>query len=228
LRYSIERSSVLKKLEETQRLSRIGNWEFVPATNAFSASNEVFKIFGQNVQKSSSLIHDLKSAEPAFGIFDEIHSETLAEKTVKKDIKIHLTNGETRYVYIQSRINTNAESELVINGIIQDITERKLAEQELVKSQERYQDVFNKSKDAIYICNQDGKLVDFNKATSVLFGLDREALEKIEDIHQLYEPADSRDAFLQLISSKEAVKDFELEVMGKEGEKRYCLITATI
>ena len=70
------------------------------------------------------------------------------------------------YKYEQRKVR------LAINGIIQDITERKLAEQELVKSQERYQDVFNKSKDAIYICTLEGRLVDFNEATTVLFGFE--------------------------------------------------------
>lgn len=228
LRYSIERSNVLKRLEETQRLSHIGNWEYISDSREFSASNEVYKIFGQSVQKSLLSIDELKSLEPAFQIFDEIHNETLTQKAVKKDIKIQLSNGETRYVYIQSRINTNAESKLVLNGIIQDITERKLAEQELVKSQERYQDVFNKSKDAIYICTLDGRLIDFNDATTVLFELEREELKQLEDIHSLYEPEDSRESFLQSVKSKEAIKDFELEVAGKNGERKYCLITATI
>lgn len=228
LRYSIERSSVLNRLEETQRLSHIGNWEYVPDTKEFTASIEVYKVFGLNVQKSSLLLDDLKSLEPAFQIFDEIHSETLTEITVKKDIKIQLSNGETRYVYIQCRINTTAESKLALNGVIQDITERKLAEQELIKSQERYQDVFNKSKDAIYICTLEGRLVDFNEATTVLFGFERDELEKLEDIHTLYEPKESTVSFLQLVKSKEAVKDYELEVVCKNGERRYCLITATI
>ena len=227
LRYSIERSSVLKRLEETQRLSHIGNWEYDPDSKEFSASNEVYKVFGLNIQKTSSVIDDLKSSEPAFQIFDEIHAETLSEKTLKKDVEIKLSNGDTKYIYIQCRINTTAESKLVLNGIIQDITERKQAEQELVKSQERYQDVFNKSKDAIYICTLDGRLVDFNDATTVLFGFSREELENLEDIHNLYEPIDSKKSFLELVKSKEAVKDFELEVVCKNNERRYCIITAT-
>ncbi len=228
LRYSIERSSVLKRLEETQRLSHIGNWEYIPDTKEFSASDEVYKIFGQNIQKSSSFIDELKVIEPAFKIFDEIHSETIAELTVKKDIKIQLCNGDTRYVYIQCRINTTADSKLALNGIIQDITERKLAEQELVKSQERYQDVFNKSKDAIYICTLDGRLLDFNEATTVLFGFNHDELKALEDIHTLYEPSDAIESFLKLVKSKEAVKDYELEVVCKNGKRRYCIITATI
>lgn len=228
LRYSIERSGVLKRLEETQRLSRIGNWEYNPDTKYFSASDEVYKIFGQVAQKSPLPIDDLKSAELAFQVFDEIHSETLSQKEVKKDIEIQFSNGETRYIYIQSRTNTNTESKLVINGIIQDITERKQAEQELVKSRERYQDVFNKSKDVIYICTLDGQLIDFNPATTDLFGYSREELKSFEDIHVLYESAEFRTSFLQLVKSKEAVKDFELEVVCKNGERKSCLITATI
>ena len=46
LRFSIERSHVLKRLAETQRIANIGNWEFNPATGTFLASEEIYRIFG--------------------------------------------------------------------------------------------------------------------------------------------------------------------------------------
>ncbi len=226
LRYSIERSSVLKRLEETQRLSHIGNWEYIPDTKEFIASSEVYKIFGQPAQKQSVQPEELLAMDSGFQIFEDIHNKTLAEKELKQDYKIQLSNGNSRYVFIHCRINKNAESRLVLNGIIQDITERKLAEQELMKSRERYQDIFTKSKDAIYICTLEGKLLDFNQATEELFGYSKEELIDHPNIHDIYEPFSSKNSFLSAIKAKEAVKDFEIEIVRKDESTRYCMITA--
>ena len=228
LRYSIERNSVLKRLEETQRLSHIGNWEYNPDTKEFFASDEVFRIFGSPVIKKTVSLDELKALDPNFKFFDEIHSQALSGKELKKDFRIDLDNGTTRYVYVQSKVNTNAESHLVLGGIIQDITERKEAESELLKSQERYQDIFSKSKDAIYICTLEGKIVDCNDATAELFGYSKEELWEIENIHKLYEPYETRTDFLASLRAGKPVSDCEFEVVDKSGKRRYCLITANL
>ena len=226
LRYSIERSSVLLRLEETQRLSHIGSWEYNPDTKEFRASNEIFRIFNHSGRKNITSLDELKATDASFNIFDEIHAEALSGNEVKKDIQIILSSGQKQYVFIQCQTNTNTESQLVLSGIIQDITERKKAEQELFQSQERYQDIFTKSKDAIFICTNDGNLVDFNDATLTLFGYTKEELENLENIHAFYQPVEVRDVFLSLIKSGEALKDFEMEVQTKAGKTKYCLITA--
>jgi len=226
LRYSIERSSVLLRLEETQRLSHIGNWEYNPDTKEFRASNEIFRIFSYDGPKNITSLDELKELDSTFSIFDEIHSEALAGTSIKKDIKVKVTNGETRYIFIQCQTNTNTESKLVLSGIIQDITDRKKSERELVQSQERYQDIFSKSKDAIFICTQEGKLVDFNDATLTLFNIDKQEIKELDSIHSFYHPAQVREVFLSLVKSGEALKDFEMEIQQKGGGIKYCLVTA--
>jgi len=52
-------------------------------------------------------------------------------------------------------------------------------------NQQLYQDIFNNSKDAIYICNLEGRLVDFNQATFELFAFSEEELLEIE-VHDLF------------------------------------------
>ncbi|MCF6269652.1 MAG: PAS domain S-box protein [Melioribacteraceae bacterium] len=52
----------------------------------------------------------------------------------------------------------------MVLGIVKDITERKQAEEALRKSRNKYQNLFEKSKDPILII-QDGKFVDCNDAT---------------------------------------------------------------
>jgi len=90
----------------------------------------------------------LKENHP-FRELNEIHQEALAnqEVGVRKDIRIPKIEGGYRDVFIQCKASVNAESKMVLTGIMQDITERKKSEEELLKSQEKYQDFFNKSKD---------------------------------------------------------------------------------
>ncbi|MFT5166103.1 MAG: PAS domain S-box-containing protein [Saprospiraceae bacterium] len=226
LRYSIERSSVLLRLEETQRLSHIGSWEFNPETKEFKASNEVFRIFAYSGRKNITALDELKNADASFNIFDKIHEEALSGNVVKKDIQIALSSGQKRYIFIQCQTNTNTESKLVLSGIIQDITERKISEQELFQSQERYQDIFTKSKDAIFICTNEGQLVDFNDATLTLFDCSKEELKQLDNIHSFYHPEAARNVFLLSVKSGSALEDFEMEVRSRDGKIKYCLITA--
>ncbi len=226
LRYSIERNSVLQRLEETQRLSHIGSWEYNLDTKSFTASNEVYRMFGSPRTKNNTALEELIAGDETFKIFETIHSEALNGVNVKKDIALQLQSGADCYVFIQCQVNTNTEGQRVLYGIIQDITERKEAEQELLRSQERYQDVFTKSRDAIFICTYDGKIVDFNQATTTLFGYTGEELKAFDDIHTLYQPDQVKEVFLSLIKGGEAVKDFEIEVQPKSGKVKYCLVTA--
>lgn len=227
LRYSIERNNVLKRLEETQRIASIGNWEFNSDLDEFKASDEVFAILGLKSKKGALKGEETFTADSPLGIFVQIHKETLAnsQKTIKKDIKIQRTDGTMRYAFVQCTANKSAENNIVLSGIIQDITERKMTEQEMVKSQERYQEIFSKSNDAIYICDKEGVLVDFNEATTRLFGFSQEEMKGL-NIHNLLSPVASRFELIERLESKGTVKDFEIEIEQKSGDRKYCVITA--
>ncbi|MCP3931314.1 MAG: response regulator [Bacteroidetes bacterium] len=106
--------------------------------------------------------------------------------------------------------------------------ERNSVLKRLEETQRRYQDIFSKSKDAIYICTFSGKLADCNQATIDLFDFSREELMILEDVHQIFRPIEKKNEFLLKLQAKKAVKDFEIEIMRKDGEKRYCLVTANV
>ncbi len=227
LRYSIERNKVLKRLDETQRIAHIGNWEYCPATGIFNASAEVYRIFGCAVQKQPPLWDEYRQGSP-LAILEEIHQETFIVNEVKKDLKINTLEGECRVVFIQCTANMGEDDLPVFHGIIQDITERKMAEQEMIKSQERYQEVFTQSKDALFICTFDGRFIDFNQATTELFGYSAEELKALHDAHALYYPSERKNEFLLKLKSQKSVKDYEINIAHKRGEFRECMITASL
>ena len=100
-------------------------------------------------------------------------------------------------------------------------------QQQLLKSQERYQDIINNSNDAIYVCDLDGNLVDFNGATSLLLGLPFKELPKI-DIHTTMHSSKRRNEFLVRLVAVKRVEGFEIEIERPSGERRQCIISARI
>ena len=228
LRYSIERSSVLKRLEETQRIANIGNWEYNTLTKSFDASDEVYRIFGYTPRKDNFTIENVQDPNHVLYVLNDIHNEAInTHTTVKKDLVLARENGETVYVFIQCSFNKNDSNKVIINGVIQNITERKTAEQQSLKSQERYQDIFSKSKDALFISTIEGNIIDFNEATLNIFGITKEEL-KTRDVYSFFSPPEAKVKLLSNLKNNEPIKDFEIEIERNDGSKRYCLITATM
>ncbi len=228
LRFSIERTRVLKRLEETQRIARIGNWEYFPETNDLHATDEFYRIFGHTDDRHEIGGESIHDADCPLKVLKDIHDEVAINGSVKQDLKIKQKGGAYRYVSVQCTFRQNENNQPVYQGIIQDITERKLAEQEMVKSRERYQEIFTQSKDALFISTFDGKFIDFNQATVDVFGYSREELLAMRDSHQLYYPQERKNEFLLKLKAQKAVKDFEISIAHKRSEVRECMMTATI
>ncbi|MEZ4952666.1 MAG: response regulator [Saprospiraceae bacterium] len=220
LRFSIERTKVLKRLEETQRIANIGNWEYFPDEQLFEASDEVYRIFGCSVAEKDNdfLLNGLS----------QVHVAISAKGELKKDWKIQRRDGSYRYVFIQCNSNRSEDNRVVYQGIIQDITERKLAEQEMNKSQERYEEIFTQSKDALFICTLNGEMIDFNQSTLKLFGFSREELTELKDAHTLYHPVERKNEFLLKLKSQKSIKDYSINVINKFGDLRECMLSANI
>lgn len=126
LRYSIERRSALDRLEETQRLARIGNWELSLSHNNITASEEFFRITGLKQEKRTLQIDEFKSPEHPLFFLHHIHDETLASGNINKELSLLNTKGEICHLSIKCRKEPNSE---ILYGIIQDITESKNAEE---------------------------------------------------------------------------------------------------
>jgi PAS domain S-box-containing protein len=229
LRYSIERNTVLQRLEEAQRIAHIGNWEYNTATEIFSLSDEVYRIFGYNIKEvvidKTLFVKHLHKDDVRLvqGIVDA----ALQNEATKVDFRLFSKEGKLNYVTIQCKatnIQNNESQDIRIHGIIQDITERKIAELELLKSQERYEVIFSQSKDAIYISNGT-TLEDFNDAAVKLFGYSEEDLQTIS-VSKLYKNLEDKERFNMMMDKFSFVKDFEVELVQKNGTIKTCLLTS--
>ncbi|HHS96142.1 MAG TPA: response regulator, partial [Phaeodactylibacter sp.] len=86
LRFSVERTRVLKRLEETQRIAKIANWEYHFDQQQMIASNELFRIFGIE-RKAIITIKEIVNPDNPLHIFHNIHLRAATEKVYKEDIQ---------------------------------------------------------------------------------------------------------------------------------------------
>jgi len=104
---------------------------------------------------------------------------------------------------------------------LQDITERRRAEEAVKESETRYRDLFNSASDAIFIHDSDGNIIECNRAASELTGysLDEMSAMNIKDFltTESYRLATERQK--QQADGNAASQRYELDIVKKGGEK---------
>lgn len=113
-------------------------------------------------------------------------------------------------------------------GIIRDVTLRKETEESLRESERKYRELFEESKDVVYISTPEGKFLDINPAGVELFGYSSKEEVLSADLgRDIYVNPQEREAFKQIINRDGFVKDFEVLMQRKDGERLNILITGT-
>jgi PAS domain S-box-containing protein len=86
-------------------------------------------------------------------------------------------DGSRIWLSVNARAVRNEDGKvLYYEGTARDITQRKQAEQALRESEERYRELFENSKDALYVHDMNGCYTSVNRATERLSGYTREEL----------------------------------------------------
>ena len=105
-------------------------------------------------------------------------------------------------------------------------TEWRRAERALRETQDRYQTLFERSRDPLYITTARGRFVEANDAFIHLFGYARAELFDLDAAVLYADPAD-RERFQVQIARVGWIEDFPVQLRTKGGELRDCLITST-
>ncbi|MBI2471083.1 MAG: EAL domain-containing protein [Planctomycetes bacterium] len=122
-------------LANAQRIAHLGSWEWNIITNELKWSDEIYRIFGRTPQ-SFGVTYDafLNSVHPDDREFlRESVNKALYERTPYSiDHRIVLPDGSERIVHAQAEVVFDGTGKAVqMNGTVQDITERKRAEEEI-------------------------------------------------------------------------------------------------
>jgi PAS domain S-box-containing protein len=116
---------------------------------------------------------------------------------------------------------------LIIKGIVEDITNRVVAEQALQESEEKFFRAFHSSPDAIVISRlTDGSILDVNEGFTSVFGYRRDEVigRTTHDFSLWADPLD-RTHYIQMITESGRVRDYEYRFRVKSGALREGLLS---
>lgn len=138
-------------LKQSQEIAHIGNWELNVITNHLYWSDETYRIFGlkpNELTPSYAAFLDFIHPDDREAV-DKAYSTSVQKGKDNYEIDhriIRKHNGEIRFVHEKCNHDFTPDGKLVRSiGIVQDITERKQAEKEILLTKERYKSLFNES-----------------------------------------------------------------------------------
>jgi PAS domain S-box-containing protein len=125
-----------ERLEEAQSIARIGNWEANLISGELYWSEVIFDIFGLDSKTFKPSVNAFRNAVHPEDRELVLESEKRSEQTGLHDVvhRIILPSNEIRFVHeLAMRYSDKAGNLVMLRGTVQDITQRKQAEQEIHK-----------------------------------------------------------------------------------------------
>ena len=130
------------ELNEAQRLAQVGSWQWDPNTDIAAWSEQLYRIAGRDPYlpalnfKKQRHLYTPESWERLRRAVEEASS---AGTSFELDLELLGPNGTRRWVIARGEAQRDAAGHVVqLRGTAQDITERRLAQEELRESEKRF------------------------------------------------------------------------------------------
>ena len=140
-------------LNEAQKLSHVGSWQWNMNTDEAEWSDEMYNIYGvtkENFYPSNENVTKTVLPEDLPKIEKGISSLLIDEIFIPFEFRILRPTGEIRYLYIMALEKNSGDS---IFGVTKDITERKVIEEKNKLITEKYIELFENA--TVSIWNED-------------------------------------------------------------------------
>ena len=170
-----------RRLLMAQHIGRTGCWEYNPSTGTVWSSAEGFRILGFpeiageiSIEKIESCIQ-VQERERVHQALVDLLTE---EKEYNLEYGINPADGsDEKIIHSIARLEKeDIRNQVRVIGVIQDITERKLAEKALCVSEEKFRAIFNSTFQYIGLLKPDGTVIEVNMPALDLAGI------KLDDV----------------------------------------------
>ena len=135
---------------------------------------------------------------------------------VDEEWEITRADGQKRMLAISTRILPSNDNCPHVLALMQDITERKRAEEAVRESEERYRGIFDESVAAIYVFDSNKNFINANQAGLDLLGYSREELLHLSISDVDADPVAVLPAHQQLLSGGRLI-NYEHRLRRKDG-----------
>jgi len=151
----------------------------------------------------------------------------IEEEFGEMQYRIISNNGRIKWVHDEGHlVYCTAHSVRRLDHVIRDITEQKEALDALTRSEEKYRDFFQSTKDMAYSVTPDGKFIDINEAGIQLLGFSTHEEALASNLKHHYEDLSARADLLAEINELGFVTDKHVRLRTKDGRSVEVAITA--
>ena len=211
------------RLSTAMEFARVGYWELPRSRESALWSEHVYSLYGIPGEYPAGVSTLLKIINPDdFPAYLQSMENAFSAGTEHRVIfRIYRhDNGEERWIDCRGKpvMGADGTPEKVV-GFIQDITERKHAEEALRLSEARYHNAFQNSLDAIVLNRvSDGKFLDANPAFLDLFGYKRDEVVGHTSIElNIWYDLEDRRRLIELLQKEGRCDNLEMRFIHKDG-----------
>ncbi|NMF89789.1 PAS domain-containing sensor histidine kinase [Aromatoleum petrolei] len=221
------------RLHEAQAVGRMGDWELDRDSGAMSWSPQLFRLFerpsSQGIPDLNEALgyYSLESVELTRAAFWEA-IDTGARLELEQTV--HLPSGAERFHATTIVPVKNHRGRVYkLYGTTQDITERKLAEQELRRKTFEIEDLYQNAPCGYYSLDADGMIIRINETLLRWLGHDRDEIVGRMRAFELFSPA-SRALFGQVFRTFKKtglLRNMDIELLRRDGSSLPVLLSST-
>ncbi len=216
-------------LAKAQRLAHIGNWAWDIASGKIVWSDETFRIFGHEPGSfSASYEKFIEAVHPddRDAVQMAVARGLNATNPYAIEHRIILPDGDERYVAEQGEaVFDEAGKPVSMNGTVQDITERKLAENNLKETHDHIQKVLEASPAGFAVSHPESGFIEY--ANNQLAAMIRLPMEQFIGLpaSKFYDNSNDRDEVINQIQREGSVANRQILFHRADGSTFWGLMT---
>lgn len=220
-------------MEESQRIARIGSWNWDARTDVTSGSPELMRIYG--FDPATEVMPDFRNQRGL--CYPETDWEKIndaVQRTLKSgegyQLDVCVIRADAQRIWVTARsevVRDDAGAIIGLRGTVQDITERKRGEQALRESEERFRMLADNMSQLAWTCDAFGNVTWYNKRWLDYTGLLFDQM-KGWDWSKVQHPDHLARVVAGVKRSAETGEPWEdtFPLRGKDGEYRWFLSRA--
>lgn len=219
-----------QRYKSAQRIGQVGNWEYDLLTKNFWGSDEAKRIYGFDPENNKFTTDEVENCIPDR---ERVHQALvdLIEKGEPYNLEFEIrpiTGPDKKIINsIAEVIKNESGIPTKVVGVIQDITDRRLADERLRKSEEKYRTLLTITSEGFWLINSERKTIEVNEALCKMLGYTQD--EMIGKTPLDFVDDENRKLFIVQMAKIPTTgqRSYEMVLQTKKGKPLYAQFNAT-
>jgi two-component system cell cycle sensor histidine kinase/response regulator CckA len=221
----------LRQAERKYRLifeeAIVGMYQSTPDGCLLSANPAMARMFGfDSPEELIAYLPNTQSQVYVDPTRREEFERLLREKGVVKhfELQVQRKDGSKAWLWTNAQAIREGNTIVRYEGTFEDITDRKLLEDQLLQAQQNYRDIVDNAVVGIFQSTPKGRYISVNPAMASMLGYDspQDLVASVTDItQQVYVDSKSSEQFQRIAREQGVATNFECQAYRKDGGKMW-------